>query len=176
MSVSTTELLEGVVARLRAAMPDVAVDLYPEKPDGYRLNHPVGALLVTFLGAVFGDQKMTTGYVQERTPQWRVVILFRQLYGRAGALAYLDQVRLTLQRYRPAGCRYACRAVAENFLDEESGIWRYTSDWQAVVPAQIDEAVLDPATPDAWLVYHHDLDDTSDTLTRTAETAFEVPL
>lgn len=151
----TTDLLEEIVATLRAALPDVAVELFPERPDSYRLSHPVGAVLVAYRGATFGKPAPEYGYAQERLPAWRTVVLFRQQYGRAGALAYLDQVRARLLSYRPSGARYPCRALAEQFLGEESGIWRYAGDWQV---ACADDAAIDEAGLDAFVTYHHDID------------------
>ncbi len=154
----TAALLEEVVAVLHDALPDVAVELYPEKPDTYRLSHPVGAVLVAYRGATFGPQLPQYGYAQERLPGWRTVVLFRQQYGRAGALAYLDQVRARLLRFRPTGARYVCRALAETFLDEETGIWRYATDWQVSLPADEDAATVDESTLGVFVTYHHDLD------------------
>lgn len=154
----TTDLLEEVVATLRAALPDVAVELFPERPDSYRLSHPVGAVLVAYRGATFGKPAPEYGYAQERLPAWRTVVLFRQQYGRSGALAYLDQVRARLLSYRPSGARYPCRATAEQFLGEETGIWRYATDWQVSCPPGADGATIDEDGLAAFITYHHDID------------------
>lgn len=41
-------VLDAVLARLREKLPQLQVEYFPEKPAEYRLNHPVGALLLSY--------------------------------------------------------------------------------------------------------------------------------
>ena len=43
-------VLDAVLTRLREKLPQLQVEYFPEKPAEYRLNHPVGALLVSYAG------------------------------------------------------------------------------------------------------------------------------
>ena len=46
-------VLDAVLTRLREKLPQLQVEYFPEKPAEYRLNHPVGALLVSYAGSRF---------------------------------------------------------------------------------------------------------------------------
>ncbi|EKY7025774.1 hypothetical protein QFI32_005337, partial [Escherichia coli] len=46
-------VLDAVLARLREKLPQLQVEYFPEKPAEYRLNHPAGALLVSYAGSRF---------------------------------------------------------------------------------------------------------------------------
>ncbi len=41
-------VLDAVLARLREKLPQLQVEYFPEKPSEYRLNHSVGALLLSY--------------------------------------------------------------------------------------------------------------------------------
>ena len=53
-------VLDAVLARLREKLPQLQVEYFPEKPAEYRLNHPVGALLLSYAGSRF-DRPDDTG-------------------------------------------------------------------------------------------------------------------
>lgn len=55
-------VLDAVLARLREKLPQLQVEYFPEKPAEYRLNHPVGALLLSYAGSRF-DRPDDTGAV-----------------------------------------------------------------------------------------------------------------
>ncbi|HAU8965466.1 TPA: hypothetical protein JEW93_003648, partial [Escherichia coli] len=55
-------VLDAVLARLREKLPQLQVEYFPEKPSEYRLNHSVGALLLSYAGSRF-DRPDDTGAV-----------------------------------------------------------------------------------------------------------------
>ncbi|MDR1311106.1 MAG: Gp37 family protein [Burkholderiaceae bacterium] len=124
----TIGIVEAIISRLQERLPGLAVTLFPDKPVEYRLNHPVGALLVSYLGSQFATTLDTGFVVQPRTVRLSVTVVLRQLNGADGAIAILDQVRLALVGFCPPSCR-KLRAVEENFLDEDAGIWQFAVDF-----------------------------------------------
>jgi len=154
---STSALLDEVVAVLTAALPAVAVELYPQRPAAYRLNHPVGAVLVAYRGAEFGPQLQEWDDQQEQRARWGTVLVFRELYGRAGALPALDLVRATLARYQPAGARARCKVLGERFLEHEAGLWIYATEWEAAYAPDLADWPA-PATLDDFVTFHADYD------------------
>nr|MBP6734025.1 hypothetical protein [Chromatiaceae bacterium]MBP6807581.1 hypothetical protein [Chromatiaceae bacterium] len=48
MALATPAFLDSAGAVLVAAFPDLVVELFPAQPQDYRLNHPVGALLLAY--------------------------------------------------------------------------------------------------------------------------------
>ncbi len=125
---ATLIIIGALVDRLKAAFPDMAVEYFPDKPDEYRLNHPKGALLVSYLGAKYQTPVDTTMVVQDATVKFSVTAQLRQLNGGDGAVAVLTRLRLALLGFKPPDCRRKVWAVAEHFLGEKAGIWQYALD------------------------------------------------
>lgn len=124
----TLTLIDALVARLKAAFPDLAVEYFPDKPAEYRLNHPKGALLVSYLGARYQEPIDTAAVIQPSTDKLSVTVTLRQLNGRDGAVAVLTRLRSALVGYTPPNCRRKVWATAEQFLGENAGIWQYALD------------------------------------------------
>lgn len=124
----TLIIIDAVVARLKERIPDLAVEYFPDKPSEYRLNHPRGALLVSYLGAKYQEPIDTSAVVQPATIRLTVTATLRQLNGKDGAVAVLTRLRSALVGYKPPNCRRKVWATAEQFLGETAGIWQYAMD------------------------------------------------
>jgi hypothetical protein len=125
----TEQLLDSFVARLKAGFSQtLAVELFPESPSQYRLNHSRGAVLVAYGKSTFGDSEATDAVFQERRLVFRLTLVFRQLNGKDGAIAYLDHVRGCLAGWFPPHCDQACRPVGEQFIGQVQGLWQYGID------------------------------------------------
>lgn len=124
----TLTIIDAVVTRLQAAFQDMAVEYFPDKPSEYRLNHPKGALLVSYLGAKYQEPIDTSAVVQPATLKLNVTVVLRQLNGKDGAVAVLTRLRSALIGYKPPNCRRKVWAVGEQFLGEMAGIWQYALD------------------------------------------------
>lgn len=127
----TTDMLDALMARLRARLPMYAVEYFPEKPKDYRLNHSRGALLVSYIGSRFTAPRDTQFVLQPRQVRLSVTLLLRQLNGRDGAVGVLDDLRLALVGFRLPHCVSGIEAVDERFLGEVGGIWQYALDVSA---------------------------------------------
>jgi len=142
---NTSEALEGaVIARLKARFPELEVEAFPDDPDEYRLNHPLGALLVRYHGSKFGPLLDTDLVVQDRVMAVEVTLVFRSLNGKEGIYAYLETVRLALAGWRaPAFAKL--KPIGEEFLSQGGGEWRYAIDF-ATTTTVIEEGEpdLDP--------------------------------
>lgn len=79
-------VIDAVVARLKEKLPGLSVEYFPEKPAEYRLNHPVGALLVSYAGSRFDKPDDIGAVIQPQTLQLCVTVVFRQLNGKRGPL------------------------------------------------------------------------------------------
>lgn len=124
----TLTIIDAVVARLRAAFPDLAVEYFPDKPSEYRLNHPKGALLVSYISAKYDEPIDTSAIVQPCTLKYAITVSLRQLNGKDGAVAVLTRLRAALVGYKPPNCRRKSWATGEQFLGESAGIWQYALD------------------------------------------------
>jgi len=124
---TTLQIIDAVLERLKAKLPHLAVEYFPDRPTEYRLNHPRGALLVSYLGSQFDTTVDVTYIAQPRTVKLSVTVVLRQLNGKGGAVDVVDAVRRALVGFRPPDCRKVW-AVAEKFLGETAGIWQYAVD------------------------------------------------
>jgi len=142
---NTSEALEeAVIDRLKARFPDLEVEAFPDDPDEYRLNHPLGALLVRYHGSKFGPLLDTDLVVQDRVMAVEVTLVFRSLNGKEGIYAYLEAVRLALAGFKPPAFA-KLKPIGEEFLSQGGGEWRYAIDF-ATTTTVIEEGEpdLDP--------------------------------
>ncbi|EIA5671504.1 Gp37 family protein [Escherichia coli] len=122
-------VIDAVVARLKEKLPGLSVEYFPEKPAEYRLNHPVGALLVSYAGSRFDKPDDIGAVIQPQTLQLCVTVVFRQLNGKRGAIDVLDMLRRILGGYTPPDCRRRIWLTREVFIGEVNGLWQYALDF-----------------------------------------------
>ena len=127
----TTEQIEdAIVSRLKSSIPDLEVSPFPERPDEYGLIHPVGAVLVQYRGSEYSEPASLGTITQTRTMEFVVLLAVRHLRSHQGAYAYLDSIRGSLTGYviPPLSKMFAVR---EAFLAEKGGIWWYAVEFKA---------------------------------------------
>ena len=122
-------VLDAVLARLREKLPQLQVEYFPEKPAEYRLNHPVGALLVSYAGSRFDKPNDIGAVLQTQTIQLCVTVVFRQLNGKRGAIDVLDAVRRMLGGSAPPNCRRRSWLTRDVCIGEVKGLWQYALDF-----------------------------------------------
>lgn len=123
----TLQLLNGVVARLNEHLGrELVAELFPDNPKNYRLNHPVGAVLVAFGSSKFGNSEALDAELLGRNIVLALTLMFRQLNGPTGVIDYLDVVRDCLTGWRPPHCELAMAPVDEVFIGQANGVWQYT--------------------------------------------------
>lgn len=126
----TQAIMDSVLDKLRAEYShQLEIDYFPEDPQNYRLNHPVGALLLGFSRGQFGSDLSTDAVFVEREITLPLTLVFRQLKGPDGVIHYLDLIRTTLTGYQPPHTDRPLRPVAEQFIGQTQGIWQYAQDW-----------------------------------------------
>lgn len=140
----TSEIIEATLARLTATLPELAVELYPDRPEAYRLNHPVGALLLAYPGSSHGPAQPLGLVAQERTLRLGCTLVTRRLWGEHGAVLLLDRLRLALVGWTPPHAGKV-RADDERFLAEDKGLWWYGATYATTLLTMEDlEAVTEP--------------------------------
>lgn len=123
----TEQLLDAFIARLKADFArELAIELFPENPVQYRLNHTIGAILVAYGKSTFGASEATDAVFQARNMSFQLTLVFRQLHGTSGAISYLDRIRECLTGWKPPHCDMACRPSAEHFIGQVQGLWQYS--------------------------------------------------
>lgn len=148
---TTLQIIDAVVERLKVKLPQLAVEYFPDRPAEYRLNHPKGALLVSYLGSQFDMTVDVTYIAQPRTVKLSVTVILRQLNGKGGAVDVVDAVRQALVGFRPPDCRKVW-AVSEKFLGETAGLWQYAVDL-ASEAMLVEDADVNTETPLTLVTY-----------------------
>lgn len=121
---TTKAILLAAADRLKSQVPGVAVELYPENPAAWRMNHPRAALLVDYRGSRYGEVVDTGIVAQGRELSIGISVVARTLHDAYGALAITDAVRLALLGQRLPDCR-KLRLSSERFVAQEAGNWIY---------------------------------------------------
>src|SRR5271170_6631113 len=147
---------EAIVDQLQSQINLIEIAHYPDRPETWRMTHRVGAALVMYKGAKYGEQLDTAAIVQERKLEFEISVMVRDLGwavgGEAsgpspGAYAILESIRSTLTGYCIPGCR-KIYPVQEKFIkrDKQGGVWIYASTFAlstvAVEASQPDDFPL----------------------------------
>lgn len=142
----TLAIVDDVVQRLRLKLPALQVEYFPEKPEEFRLNHPTGAVLVSYISSKYAAPEDTCAVVQPQTVTLCATVIMRQLNGRGGAVAMLELVRRALGGWRPANCHRPVRLKQDTFIGEVAGLWQYAlefvTDTMFVEDSEVDELPL----------------------------------
>jgi hypothetical protein len=128
---------DAIVNRLSSEINSIEIAHYPDRPESWRLTHRVGAALVMYKGAQYGELLDTAAIIQERKLEFEIAIMMRDLGWAVGgdpsgpspgAYAIIEGIRTALTGYRIAGCRQMY-PVREKFVkrDKQGGVWTYAS-------------------------------------------------
>jgi len=131
-----SEIETALLAKIKEELPGYDVRPYPNKPSGFVLTHPRGAVLVRFAGGRYDRTQAIDAMVQERRTDWEITVVARNLRDHGGLYALLDVLRIALTGFRVPGCRKAM-PLKEEFAGEEDGIWQYAL-WLAVPTVNVE--------------------------------------
>lgn len=120
----TQPVLDSVLMHLIARVDWVSVELFPEDYQHYRLNHPSGAVLISYQGSGYGDAQDVFWVNQPRAIKLALTCITRSQWGDQGALALLDAVREALVGFEALNCKKAS-VESEQFLNQIEGLWQY---------------------------------------------------
>jgi len=133
LDIATIE--SAIVERLRAAINAIEIVHFPDRPEAYRMTHRIGAALVSYRGAAYGDLIDSAIVAQPRKLEFEVRLMARDLgwaYGGAasgagpGAYSLLEAIRIALTGFQIPGCR-KLYPLKERFVDRDAqgGVWIY---------------------------------------------------
>jgi hypothetical protein len=143
---NTIEVIEAaLLAELQSAMSEqLRVEGFPDDPDRYRLQHPVGALLIAFGRAKYSKPEMIDAVVQDVELEWYLTLLIRNLRTHTGAYAFLDATRIAITGFQAEGCtKLYC--MDQKFLGQGDGVWRYGMTFcHNTTVIEADDDTVDP--------------------------------
>jgi len=126
----TQDMLDAVLAHLKARFgKQLAVEYFPDAPQTYRLNHPVGAVLLMFSRSRFSASTGLGTIVQPREVTFTLTLVFKKLNGAQGAVPYLDGLRAALVGFRPPHCQMGLAVVSEDRIGHVAGLWQYQQEY-----------------------------------------------
>jgi hypothetical protein len=128
---------DAIVSQLQSQINTIEVAHYPDRPETWRLTHRVGAALVMYKGAQYGELLDTAAIIQERKLEFEISVMMRDLGWAVGgdasgpspgAYAIIEGIRTALTGYEVPGCR-KMYPVREKFVkrDKQGGVWTYSS-------------------------------------------------
>lgn len=126
------EIEQDMVALLATVLPALKVEAFPDKPEGYRLTHAHGAVLVGYSGSRLPDPSVLAGTQQKRRLEFQLVVKVRSLRDHTGVYTALEAIRTALAGQAIRGARFY--PVREQFEDVSSGVWTYLAVYAADIP------------------------------------------
>lgn len=128
---------DAIVSQLQSQINTIEIAHYPDRPETWRLTHRVGAALVMYKGAQYGELLDTSAIIQERKLEFEISVMMRDLGWAVGgdasgpspgAYAIIEGIRTALTGYEVPGCR-KMYPVREKFVkrDKQGGVWTYSS-------------------------------------------------
>ncbi len=125
------EIEQDMVALLAAALPDLKVEPFPDKPEAYRLSQGHGAVLVGYSGSRLPNPMVLAGTAQKLRLEFQLVVKVRSLRDHSGAYAVLETIRTALAGQDLRGARFY--PAREQFEDVSNGVWTYLAAYAADV-------------------------------------------
>src|SRR5277367_5002175 len=127
----------AIISQLSSQINSIEIAHYPDRPESWRLTHRVGAALVMYKGAQYGELLDTSAIIQERKLEFEISVMMRDLGWAVGgdpsgtspgAYALIEAIRIALTGFLIAGCR-KMYPVREKFVkrDKQGGVWTYAS-------------------------------------------------
>ena len=134
MSAWIERIVAGVVDHVRAAVPDIEVEAWPDDPEGFEFYHEGAVALVRYAGSDFSEPKAIGAVVQDRAMEIVIRLLVRSLMGDGGAYRVLESLRRALTGQRIEGCT-RMRPRREGFVGRLGGVWRFDMSFVTSCPA-----------------------------------------
>jgi hypothetical protein len=147
---------DAIVSQLQTQINTIEIAHYPDRPETWRMTHRVGAALVMYKGAQYGELLDTSAIIQERKLEFEISLMMRDLGWAVGgdaagpspgAYAIIEGIRTALTGFEVPGCR-KMYPVREKFVkrDKQGGVWTYSSSFElstvAVEASQPDDFPL----------------------------------
>ena len=141
---------DAIITQLRSQISSIEIAHYPDRPETWRMTHRIGAALVMYKSAEYGELLDTAAIIQQRKLEFEISIMMRDLgwaVGGDGAYAIIEAIRTALTGFQIPGCR-KLYPVREKFVkrDKQGGVWTYASTFAlstvAVEASQPDDFPL----------------------------------
>ncbi len=134
MAATVQQIETAILTKLRAAIPALSIEPYPENPAEYELLHPLGAVLVQYDGSTYGpNQTVNAAVVQRSTLRFAVVLVMRNLRDQGGCYDMLAAIRAALSGLVIPGTLTALTCLSESFSTEADGVWIYAQTYEVAV-------------------------------------------
>jgi hypothetical protein len=124
----TNEMLSEIHQLLKQCFTHLSVEYFPENPADYRLNHPIGAILVSYSGSNYQAENIIGGTSTQRKLLVSITVLMRSLNGDKGAITTIDMVRDCLNGHQVEGAFNLITCNRDRFIGNANGIWQYLLD------------------------------------------------
>lgn len=124
-----------IVSHLDSDISSAKVQSFPRDPtQAYRLLHHTNAILVRYNRSIYSDPtpNRKKGVSQQRTLEWIITVVHKNLVEHDGVYAKLEEVRESLTGYTVNSIDYSTvlRPISDGFVSEDGGVWVYEMTFQ----------------------------------------------
>lgn len=119
------DILDDIIIQLKNNITDLQIEMFPDKPQEYRLIHPKGAILVSFNSSDYTKLNSFDYFQQVETLQIGLILILRGVRNTDGSYAYLDKIESVLSGFEPSGCT-KMYPIRKSFLIQDEGIWQHS--------------------------------------------------
>lgn len=125
-----TDFENGIVERLKARLNVPEILKMPDRPETYKLIHPVGAVLVGYARSKYDAPKSSPSIHQTGRVEIDVLFKFRSLRDHHALYDSLSDARTALLGYKPDSTN-RLYLLDEQFIDHdaENGLWMWAQTW-----------------------------------------------
>jgi hypothetical protein len=127
--VAINTIIDDVLNELSANITELKVEAFPENPSNYRLIHPKGAILVSYVGSNFRDMQGFELVQQIESLDISLTLIIKGLRDKDGAYTYIDEIKEVLTGYSPTGCTMMF-PLKIDFIGQTNGEWQYLLDFR----------------------------------------------
>ncbi|MEN9501525.1 MAG: hypothetical protein RI964_810 [Pseudomonadota bacterium] len=122
MQPATDDVIDACVTQLATLIPGLHSERFPANPDSYRLNHPVGAMLVYHPSSRYTP---ACGGVARRAAVVGVRLYLRNLSSQHVSYDYKDAIVDAINGFCPGEKWTELWVVGDSFVSQESGLWQF---------------------------------------------------
>ncbi len=131
MTAIDVEALEkSIAAKLKEALPNQTVLVFPGKPDDFAKLPPGGGLiLVSYSASDYAEPTHRDTMLQLARLVFSVTLQIRDLRGHEGAYPLLGRIREALLGFSPDGSGEGMYISDESLLQIKANVWTWIQNW-----------------------------------------------
>ena len=135
------QIEDAIIQRVKSEIAGLAVESFPLEGE-YRLRHPLGAILVRYLGSKYDSDHFEIGgnaaqaldeIPENRSLQFELRLFLRNLKSHQAAHEKIQQILNALTGFIPAPAQELL-PLQDGLLKEQDGVWQFYIQFKTSYP------------------------------------------